>query len=105
MDSSCSNGICVFSIDPCAVSEFTLGKLLVKNKVEQWRVIVDLEDCSITSTRIGILKQVCDTLTVSTTYLDIRHLLIGREYRRRNQRRCCSYSEGAVVTIHNCHTA
>ncbi|CDJ49445.1 hypothetical protein, conserved [Eimeria brunetti] len=46
-----------------SVSEFTLEKLLVKNRVEQWRVVVDLEDCSITSTPIGILKQVCDTLT------------------------------------------
>ncbi|XP_026193744.1 uncharacterized protein LOC34620542 [Cyclospora cayetanensis] len=43
--------------------EFTLAKLLVKNKVEQWRVIIDLEDCSITSAPIGILKHVCDTLT------------------------------------------
>ncbi|CDJ60780.1 hypothetical protein EMWEY_00007840, partial [Eimeria maxima] len=63
MDSICSKGIRVVNIDPCAVSEFTLEKLLVKNKVEQWRVVVDLEDCSITSTPIGILKQVCDTLT------------------------------------------
>lgn len=39
----------------------------MKNKVEQWRVVVDLEDCSITSAPIGILKQVCDTLTVSYT--------------------------------------
>ncbi|KAL8269707.1 hypothetical protein Esti_006360 [Eimeria stiedai] len=43
--------------------EFILEKLLVKNKVEQWRVVIDLEDCSITSAPIGILKQVCDTLT------------------------------------------
>lgn len=43
--------------------EFTLGKLLVKNKVEQWRVVIDLEECSITSAPIGILKHVCDTLT------------------------------------------
>ncbi|KAL8453684.1 hypothetical protein Emag_001729 [Eimeria magna] len=43
--------------------EFTLDKLLVKNKVEQWRVVIDLEDCSITSAPISILKQVCDTLT------------------------------------------
>lgn len=43
--------------------EFTLARLLVKNKVEQWRVVIDLEDCSITSAPISILKQVCDTLT------------------------------------------
>ncbi|KAL8451813.1 hypothetical protein Emed_001693 [Eimeria media] len=43
--------------------EFALEKLLVKNKVEQWRVVIDLEDCSITSAPISILKQVCDTLT------------------------------------------
>lgn len=43
--------------------EFTLDRLLVKNKVEQWRVVIDLEDCSITSAPIGTLKQVCDTLT------------------------------------------
>lgn len=43
--------------------EFALQKLLVKNKIEQWRVVIDLEDCSITSAPISILKQVCDTLT------------------------------------------
>ncbi|CDI75900.1 CRAL/TRIO domain-containing protein, related [Eimeria praecox] len=43
--------------------EFTLGRLLVKNKVEQWRVIVDLEDCSIMCTPVGILRHVCDMLT------------------------------------------
>lgn len=57
----------VFRMRACATAEFTLEKLLVKNKVEQWRVVVDLEDCSITSAPIGILKQVCDTLTVSYT--------------------------------------
>lgn len=43
--------------------EFTLEKLLVQNKVEQWRVIIDLDDCSITTAPSSILKHVCDTLT------------------------------------------
>ena len=90
MDSICSKGIRVVNIDPCAVSEFTLEKLLVKNKVEQWRVVVDLEDCSITSTPIGILKQVCDTLTVSITNVVIHDIPGVQQYRRRNQFTCCN---------------
>lgn len=50
-----------------ASSEFALKHLLVHNRVEQWRVIVDLEDCSFTNMPVSILKTVCDALMVRET--------------------------------------
>nr|CEL69379.1 TPA: polyphosphoinositide binding protein, putative [Neospora caninum Liverpool] len=43
--------------------ETMIHKLLVKNKVEQWRVIIDLDQCSAFSTPMAILKEIADTLT------------------------------------------
>ncbi|PFH37180.1 putative polyphosphoinositide binding protein [Besnoitia besnoiti] len=43
--------------------EVTIHRLLVKNKVEQWRVIIDLDQCSALSAPVGILKDIADTLT------------------------------------------
>ncbi|EPR60260.1 polyphosphoinositide binding protein, putative [Toxoplasma gondii ME49] len=43
--------------------ETMIHKLLVKNRVEQWRVIIDLDQCSAFSTPAFILKEIADTLT------------------------------------------
>ncbi|PHJ21126.1 polyphosphoinositide binding protein [Cystoisospora suis] len=43
--------------------EFAIHKLLVRNRVEQWRVLIDLDQCSALSAPVGTLKDIADTLT------------------------------------------
>lgn len=45
-------------------AEFAIHKLLVKNRIEQWRVLIDLDQCSALSAPVGILKDIADALTV-----------------------------------------
>ncbi|CBZ54663.1 conserved hypothetical protein [Neospora caninum Liverpool] len=52
--------------------ETMIHKLLVKNKVEQWRVIIDLDQCSAFSTPMAILKEIADTLTLISVVLPER---------------------------------
>lgn len=42
--------------------EFAIHRLLVKDRVEQWRVIIDLDQCSAFRAPIGTLKDIADNL-------------------------------------------